>query len=402
MRATLQFCLAACLILASAGRSVGQEACGTDDTTCMARLIDALRAHAVERAPRGTPLYGAILREGWAALSSSSFATLDVNSLRGDVQPEDASQLAQGGYEDLLTEKLTEFRDAPPAPGSAPRTRVVGGQRIGLCDHPDTVAIVHKSRRQNGNFCSGVLVGPKLVLTAAHCICDLGLDSGRLGDYMAVAFDRIDGQTVGTQVAGRVPDQEAVANLADAKYFASFDCSRSHQPPGWGRDIALITLDEALVPPIPAQSCKAPPPAYARFAPTSLYLNPAIRKARVVGFGMTDVPRAGSLQMIKGEKFMADTPITSKICGDDISTATFGCLMGREMVMADPQGRRDTCGGDSGGPVYIRSPQGQYYVIAITSRAIRGSSCGPGGVYSLITPAVIDWMNSHGADIKMD
>ena len=48
-------------------------------------------------------------------------------------------------------------------------------------------------------------------------------------------------------------------------------------------------------------------------------------------------------------------------------------------------------GGDSGGPAYVYH-QDQYWLAAITSRAVRGAACGPGGVYTLTTGEVAEWV----------
>jgi hypothetical protein len=53
--------------------------------------------------------------------------------------------------------------------------------------------------------------------------------------------------------------------------------------------------------------------------------------------------------------------------------------------------RPDSCEGDSGGPTWVRTRQGATALAAIASRAVKGREyCGAGGIYSLVTPAIID------------
>jgi secreted trypsin-like serine protease len=63
----------------------------------------------------------------------------------------------------------------------------------------------------------------------------------------------------------------------------------------------------------------------------------------------------------------------------------------------------DTCGGDSGGPVFLMGTKGPR-LIAVTSRAAPASRndnpdhCGGGGIYTLLgRKTVLDWLEAHGA-----
>jgi secreted trypsin-like serine protease len=55
----------------------------------------------------------------------------------------------------------------------------------------------------------------------------------------------------------------------------------------------------------------------------------------------------------------------------------------------------DSCRGDSGGPLYIRNTDGEYFLIGATSRGIRDSftTCGDGGIYVRVD-LCLDWIRN--------
>jgi Trypsin len=117
----------------------------------------------------------------------------------------------------------------------------------------------------------------------------------------------------------------------------------------------------------------------------------------IAGFGLND----RAVEKDIGLKMYADVPVYSAICGNGDLDAQVGCVPGREALLIDWQyHQRDTCRGDSGGPAFIRSRDNvRYFLVAVTSRAVDQSGealCGPGGVYTLVTPAVVAWLRSLG------
>ena len=100
--------------------------------------------------------------------------------------------------------------------------RVVGGEAIALEDAPYQVVLAYRGRP----FCGGTLIGPRHVLTAAHCVVDDGrpIPAGRLG------------------VA-------RTSHLSDAAFRS---VARVHVHPGYSsdggspNDIAVLALDYAL------------------------------------------------------------------------------------------------------------------------------------------------------------
>ncbi|MEM7538860.1 MAG: trypsin-like serine protease [Chloroflexota bacterium] len=83
-----------------------------------------------------------------------------------------------------------------------------------------------------------------------------------------------------------------------------------------------------------------------------------------------------------GIKRHADVPIRSFGCVTDDEVNQYGCKRGRELVAGHLGLMRDTCSGDSGGPLYIHHDN-QYFLLGATSRGAQNAKaiCGDGGVY---------------------
>jgi endonuclease G len=167
-----------------------------------------------------------------------------------------------------------------------------------------------------------------------------------------------------------------------------------------GVDIALLLLHPTdsqqltIVPPGPAkidgpeESVIAP----ARLASSSLILSSVMRRLLIVGYGETG--RSGQT----GNKFYAQVEVASRICGSELDRYYFGCHAGEEIVLAGRLGQ-DTCRGDSGGPAYATLGS-DYFLVAITSRAIDpAGTCGLGGVYTLITPRIVNWLRAWEVEV---
>jgi Trypsin len=139
-------------------------------------------------------------------------------------------------------------------------------------------------------------------------------------------------------------------------------------------DVALLHLETAL-PVTPRQrrhAQDAQPPAGV---------------LRAVGFGVDDPQSASGF----GIKRRADVMVSSWGC-DAGRQLSAGCLPAAEMVIA-AIGGRDTCWGDSGGPV-LEPFDSTWRLIAITSRPTlhAGSECGRGGIYIRVD-AIDAWLN---------
>lgn len=86
--------------------------------------------------------------------------------------------------------------------------------------------------------------------------------------------------------------------------------------------------------------------------------------------------------------------------GPEPDDVFYDCRRGGELVAGAPIYNRDTCTSDSGGPVYVLGPDGQYYLAGVTSRPVHRAlrPCGDGGIYTQVTDAV-QWLSKIGVPI---
>lgn len=219
--------------------------------------------------------------------------------------------------------------------------KVVGGTQVQAGDWPDTAAIYFG----NSVGCTGVLVHPKVVLTAGHCV----------GGITAVKLDTNDYTNQGEKIS--------VAR--------SYEYSNS-----WNTyDIAVLVLAEEAdtEPRMIASGC----------ALDDLYDGAA---AQIVGYGATDI--WGTQYGTKLRE--APTTIEDSECVDLWSGCNGSVSPGGELG-AGGNGT-DACYGDSGGPLYLLTDHGDY-VVGLTSRSYNAvwAPCSEGGIW--VRPdAVLDWI----------
>jgi V8-like Glu-specific endopeptidase len=234
--------------------------------------------------------------------------------------------------------------------------------------------VVGISYRSNGRdaICTGTLLSDDLVLTAGHCACgdrgsyrvtqELNMSSG---NFITVAEDPV---------------------LMDPR-----TCLRQAIIPGY--DLALLKLANKAV-------------VDSRFRPNfrlASELDNQVKYGRrltVVGYGLTEKKSWGVRLEAKVQVYSAKCLQLSLIYG--------GCAPFLEMVLADtwaPVGKRsDTCGGDSGGPVFsIEETSKELNLVAATSRAAPltqpdgDAHCGGGGIYTVLGRLdVRAWLVLHG------
>jgi hypothetical protein len=201
--------------------------------------------------------------------------------------------------------------DAPP--DAVPM--VLAGARD--ASDPAVVAITRIDRRTGStSLCTGTLVAPRFVLTAAHCVNGVEDGDARLG--VSFRASRLSGS------------------------FHTVPSANVHLPSRPERsqnDIALVELA--------APSDVAPLPV--NFDADAI---DEVRDLRIVGYGLTGAGRHDSGQKRVGEAQVART------------TSHF--------LITSP-GRGNSCFGDSGGPALARV-DGRETVVGVTSFGI-GSSC---------------------------
>jgi Trypsin len=260
--------------------------------------------------------------------------------------------------------------------------RVTGGDAAP--DERYTAAIFFVNQNGERDICTGVLLDARHVLTAGHCGC------GATDSYR-ITFK---------QFAGQSDRTEEIRLERGPILFDPMTCIRGVAP---GRDLALLRLETERV----KNANEFGYPAFAFAADFAGKMQPGMR-LKVVGYGETETGGLAS-------RMKAMIPVLTADCV--ARPYNLSCAPFQEMILADDTGLnipRDTCGGDSGGPVFVETPVRlpactgnlveripfenqaekvvvtQNVLVAITSREapfthpLRGQHCGGGGIYTLI------------------
>ena len=220
---------------------------------------------------------------------------------------------------------------------------VVGGTQVAEGDYADAAGIIFG----NSVDCTGVLVAPNVVLTAGHCV----------GGITGVILDTNDYRQGGEIIAVRRTHEHSNS-------WSTYDAA-----------VLVLEEDAQTEPVVIAQDC---------------ILEDHLKdgaKVTIVGYGATD--NYGSQYSSRLNE--ASTTVDDHDCTIMQSGCNGSVSPGGELG-AGADDEFDSCYGDSGGPLYLPTPEGRF-LIGLTSRGYSNSNlpCGQGGIY--VRPdAIIDWI----------
>jgi Trypsin len=342
--------------------------------------------------------FTALLRQGLArlpreldksdrAIGSGSTAVV-TQSLDPNVLPSSAD--ADPRLQSVVLRTVTESRKFG--------IRMVGSTDAPPGSHPETVALVQDDRQ---SLCTGVMVAPGAILTAAHCVCELGLQNSP--NQVAFGTDVKLPETVAYTIPEQTRIFPSLAATPPSTYCANY---KRFAVGGRGRvcdrDVALVQFDPARTPTgvmMPKFASKSDlDTAYERvnFADRGTLL-----PMEVVGYGVTRIVEGSGIYQYgsDGRKRYGRFTFYFNCPGDppyDCAVANGAYCMGStEIVIEDIKYKTtDSCAGDSGGPAFIMTSGGEWRLAGLVSRAVRSDGdCGPGGVYSAVFLGdVVTWL----------
>jgi secreted trypsin-like serine protease len=242
--------------------------------------------------------------------------------------------------------------------------RIIGGHEAEPGAYPWMVALVHAQSPSDfqGQFCAGTLIHPRYVLTAAHCV-----ESMIMTPNAVVA---VLGKHRLTDIGGeRIPIEDIILHP-------------NYDPFTSDSDIALLRLAQ--------ESSQTPIQVAQRF--TNLVQNGKL--ATAIGWGAM---RFDPLSFPPATDFPeALQEVNVPLVNDAACAASYAPIaITPNMICAGPpEGGKDACSGDSGGPLLVPDRQGTAWEqIGVTSF---GSGCAvPGfpGVYTRTSEFKLDFIS---------
>ncbi|XP_050305995.1 CLIP domain-containing serine protease HP8-like [Anthonomus grandis grandis] len=270
--------------------------------------------------------------------------------------------------------------------------RIYGGETAGIDEFPWMVLVQYqKGNGQRGFYCGGVLINPRYILTAAHCLKGKDLPptwkivSVRLGEYNTETEEDCEeikntNQTICAPPAVDVPVEETIAH----ERYNPLDTNQYH-------DIALLRLSRNV-----AYTAYVRPICIPK-TPTLLTKSYVSQNLIVAGWGKTENRSESNI------KLKLAVPVNP----DDVCTRTYSqanVRLGSGQLCAGGKKNKDSCRGDSGGPLMIQNvapdpsgdgiPSLNWYSVGVVS--FGPSPCGMQnwpGIYTKVSnyvPWIVD------------
>jgi secreted trypsin-like serine protease len=233
---------------------------------------------------------------------------------------------------------------------------VVGGTNVPDGTAPYAVALLSGGSGQGEEweraFCGGSLIGPRTVLTAAHCAAQIGPHGAEVLVGRTNLLDRQAGHSV---------------RVAAVTIHTGFDRATFRD------DVALLSL---AAPVTQAPIALVAPGQEALWAPGAT--------AAVLGWGHLTEHQSSQTAWLQA----GSVPLV----GDDACRASQGWRFdaGTQVCAGPPNGAVDACQGDSGGPLVV-SDGARLVQVGIVSSG-RGCGRSPGVYTRLGAPAIASWI----------
>jgi len=239
-----------------------------------------------------------------------------------------------------------------------PDPRIIGGKEVPPDTFPWMIALVYRDEPDiyQGQFCGGSLIHPNWVLTASHCIHDKSSE-----------IDAVLGTNDLTSPPGEYERIEVVEIIEHPGY--------NHFT--MNNDIALLRLSR------PSRQT----PISSLITPANAFiLAPPGKIVTITGWGDTDIKpwRTDFPELL----MQVDLPIVSNA---NCRRVYKWKVTGNMLCAGSEEGGKDSCNGDSGGPLIVEDGHGGYAQAGIVSW---GEGCGRADYYGVNTRVskYIDWI----------
>ena len=294
--------------------------------------------------------------------------------------------------------------------GGAAKTaneKIVGGVKAAKGDYPFQAALLRIKRTAPGKaqilaqFCAGTLLTSRYVLTAAHCFVE-----GEKGKIEGVAGVDGVGVHIGDPNIIEGGDKILVKRIVvHPKYVTGSNIN----------DIALVELERA-----PRTDVGAKTVTVVDLPSEPEYL-PANGELRIIGWGKTENGK-GSLDLLETSVNAVDRSQCNRVLTsarmragevqkslDELSfefnlnaagrkaleasiLQAGGAVTPQMFCAAAPNDGRDTCGGDSGGPILRKDASGRWVQVGIVSFGV--GQCGKASLPGVYTRLALytDWL----------
>ncbi len=322
----------------------------------------------------GTPLLRRLIWAGVAATLALSGAAL--------------AQDAPADNADLDGGELAE--DAPE--------RVFGGSPVRIADYPWQVGLVRAgSPPSNGLICGGSLIADRYVLTAAHCVVLAGMriEPENMVVYYGSADLNGDGRTTAINRIfvheGYLSHELGVDDIAILELAQPIDAPTVQLATPQSEPLLLENADRAVVTGW-GRADRRQPGLFGRVIGSAA--NGAPNHPGSTGASTFTGTQQQNPIYLPTQLLAAAVPVVSNAeCARDHGAASFPNTV---VCAGDPATHRDSCNGDSGGPLQIRDDNGIYTQVGVVSWGTNDDSgaCGINyGVYTRVS-AYTDWIDA--------
>ncbi len=242
-------------------------------------------------------------------------------------------------------------------PNASPLKAIIGGTQ----DSISTNFVVALHRPGSMPFCTGTLVAPTWVITAAHCIWDDTI--GSISPYLnSLKVSTTSGFSGANSSSSQI--RSAVAHPSYTNWRSGFD-------------IALLKVDDVFG------------GSFATIASNDEVRSYSDTFSSVIATGFGNTTDSGNPSPVALQTSL--TLLPSNICGTWHSSELLS--MSSTILCASGSSNSATCNGDSGGPLFLNTPNGRRLIGAVS---FGSTPCSSSRTRYTNLVSFVSFMNSYG------